>query len=59
MDYLAWSRVIQELEDIIQSKKVEVAVNTAFLIQAKIERAKYPEPKKPKNDTASPSSPTQ
>ena len=49
MDYLAWSRVIDELEAVISTSKMMIETNSAFLEQAIIKRDFCEKPKVAEN----------
>ena len=45
MNYLEWSRVIDELENVLRGSKLTQTINEAFLKVALEEREKHPKPK--------------
>lgn len=50
MNYLEWSRVIDELQNVIRGAKLTIEINAQFLAAATKERERFPEPKKPDQD---------
>jgi hypothetical protein len=49
MNYLEWSRVIDEIESVLRGSALTSEINNVFLRTAKAERSKYPKPTEPKN----------
>lgn len=47
MSYLEWSRVIDELEQVIRLSRLSICINEAFLKVALKERELFPVPLKP------------